>query len=282
VDSRGANERVIAELSKSPIVVAVESPYAVEDYLTAGSSESRSRVIRSYWRDSVGGQRLVATDEARAMLYLSDTDIALVSRLAERTRQLCPKGECYLAGSLISYAEFGDRVLGTLMESLSVSLALVSVVLIFLILAHGAGNIVQLLLSAMWGPMAMLCLFYLFKIPVFYITSMFASILVGEAGNNTIQYLFGSRGKGGVEAGFKSRASASVIVTISMMTLSSVFFISYFAPLRILGGLLIVGFGMALLGDLWLLKGLLPRRSLVLSSSKTQGRVWISPKKQEA
>jgi predicted RND superfamily exporter protein len=258
VDPRGRNESVIAELRKSPIVAAVESPYAAEDYLTSGASPQNKDTIMRYWRSSVAGRRLVSyDDQARAMLYLKDTDIVEITRLSDQARRLCPKGECYLAGSLISYAEFGDRVLGTLMESLSVSLALVSIVLLFLIRAHGAPKASYLLLSAMWGPMAMLCIFYLFKIPVFYITSMFASILVGEAGNNTIQYLFGSRGRGGVEHGFESRGTASVIVTLSMMTLACVFFFSYFAPLRILGGLLILGFAMALLGDLWLLKGLL-------------------------
>jgi predicted RND superfamily exporter protein len=261
VDDRAFNERVMKELGSSPIVTALESPYAAEDYITAQSGEDDKPSITKYWRSSVAGRRLVSwDDQARAMLFLKNMDIFEVTRLADHARHLCPKGECYLAGSLISYAEFGDRVLGTLMESLSVSLALVSMVLLFLIYAHGVRGAPYMLLSAMWGPMAMLCVFYLFKLPVFYITSMFASILVGEAGNNMIQYLFGSRGRAGVEHGFESRGTASVIVTVAMMALSCVFFFSYFAPLRFLGGLLIVGFLLALLGDLWLLRGLLRPR----------------------
>ena len=43
-----------------------------------------------------------------------------------------------------------------------------------------------------------------------------------------------------------------------MMVLSTVFFFSYFIPLRELGALMMAGFFLGVLGDIWILRALLP------------------------
>src|SRR5206468_4109410 len=99
---------------------------------------------------------------------------------------------------------------------------------------------------------SLLCIFCVFRLPVTYVTSTFASILVGIAGDNTIQYLFAAR-RGDLDLGVKRQGAASVQVSIMMIVLSCVLFGSYFAPLRTLGVLFMVGFALSLLGDLWIL-----------------------------
>ena len=256
-DRREQNEKVIGEFSRFPNVAGVENPYQIIDYLLKGTNASQARQIKSDWYNTEVAQRLVSWDgQARALLYMKDTDIIEVNRMRAEARRLCPNQECHLAGSLVSYGEFGDRVLGTLLSSLGLSLVLVAVVLLYLMTALGIQKKTLVLLSAMWGPGALLCLFYVLHIPIFYVTSMFASVLVGLAGDNTIQYLFGARDKT-LKKGIEQLGGATIQVSLTMIILSVVFFGSYFAPLRILGGLLICGFILALTGDLWLLKGLI-------------------------
>jgi uncharacterized protein len=252
------NEEVIAKFSKHPNVVAVESPYAAERYLTEGLTPGHAQMMRNLWQHSPASSRLNADDGTqRALLYLEKTDTASIETLLAETGKLCPSGECHLAGTLISYTEFGDRVLATLLKSLGLSLALVSITLIYLLAAKKQAHYFSTVISAMWGPISLVCIFWIFKLPVTYVTCTVASILVGLAGDNTIQYLFASRKKGSLEDGVNRQAAASVQVCLMMATLSLIFFGSYFASVRTLAPLFVLGFLLALVGDLFVFRGLI-------------------------
>lgn len=254
---REKNEKILSEFAKLENVVLVEDTYGIEKYLTGGLNEIDSEFVRTIWRDSEPAQRLISSDaQTRAVLYIRDTNTVQIDQLIEASQKICPNGECSLAGSLVSYAEFGNRVLSTFLESLGASLLLVVGILLYLLRAKGAGGYFAAITSAMWGPFAILCLFTLLKIPVTYVTSTFAAILVGLAGDNTIQYVFGSK-KASLTAGVDNRGATSVQVIFMMIVLATVLFGSYFAPLRTLGALFMVGFALSLLGDLWVFKGLL-------------------------
>ena len=251
------NREISAEIGKLPNVVTVENPYLVEDYLENGLSSIDARRIQDLWEDSPAGARLIAKDNsARAIVYLKKTDTASIDALSGVVARLCPNQECHLAGTLVSYTEFGDRVLSTLLESLGLSLVLVAFILAYLLWAKRQKNYVATLISALWGPASLVCIFWVFEFPITYVTSTFASILVGLAGDNTIQYLFADK-KGGLIDGVNRQAGASIQVTIMMMILSCVLFGSYFASIRILASLFMMGFALTLVGDLWIFKGLL-------------------------
>lgn len=254
---RSANEKIIERFSKLDNVILVEDTYRIEDYLTHGLSVIDAEFVRMLWRDSEPAQRLISSDrQTRAVLYIRDTNTVQIDRLLDAVKTICPNGECHLAGSLVSYAEFGDRVLHTLFESLGVSLLLVAGILLCLLRAKGAGGYFAAISSAMWGPFAILCVFYVFQIPVTYVTSTFAAILVGLAGDNTIQYVYGSK-QSSLSAGVDIRGATSVQIIFMMIVLAVVLLGSYFAPLRTLGLLFMLGFALSLLGDLWVFKGLL-------------------------
>lgn len=254
------NRQILKQVAQLKIVSFIESPYAIEDYLRNGVDSTNSRQMIDFWKESDGGARLISSDgTARAILYLKQTDTGSIDQLEKEVQRICPQHECEIAGSLVSYAEFGNRVLSTLLESLALSLVLVSIVLIFLLKAKKQKHVMATLISAMWGPVSLISIFWIAKLPVTYVTSTFASILVGLAGDNTIQYLFGDK-KGSLHEGVNRQAGASVQVALMMMVLSCVLFGSYFAPLKTLGLLFITGFALTLIGDLWIFKGLLSRK----------------------
>jgi len=91
-----------------------------------------------------------------------------------------------------------------------------------------------------------------------FLTCTFVSVLVGISGDNAIQYLYGKRYRNAtLLEGINQRGGGSVRIALSMIAATSVFFFSYFQPARTLAMLLCIGLSLNLLGDLWLLKGLL-------------------------
>ena len=82
------------------------------------------------------------------------------------------------------------------------------------------------------------------------------TILVGLAGDNAIQFIFRNKG---LQKDVKFFQTASVLVTFCMIILSSSFFFSSFQSLRDLGILMIIGFVLNFIGDIYILKSLAKR-----------------------
>lgn len=260
-DNEEQNRLLIEKIAALPLVHALESPYAVEDYLTRDLPEPRRLYVQRAWKNSSAARRLIAPGDSqrRAILYLGDTDITAVNQLRAQSENIC-RGRCELAGTLVSYGEFGERVLRTFVDSLWLSLVLVAAVLIFLMLALRQKNPLPLLLSALWGPLMLLALFVIFQIPIFFVTSVFASILVGLAGDNTIQFIFGNSRSKSLSGSIARLEGATALLLFFMVGLTFTLFLSYFAPMKTLGLLMIAGFILTWIGDVVILKALLGQK----------------------
>ena len=116
----------------------------------------------------------------------------------------------------------------------------------------------KILLSAFWGPAAVMVILALSGMQIYFVTCIFASILVGLAGDNAIQYIMNSEGENLSEK-TQGLSSASILVTLLMMILPASFMLSYFNPMRTLGLLFALGTACSLFGDYWILKGLLEK-----------------------
>ena len=130
---RAKNKAILEKIKKHPFVAGAEDPYEAVEFITEKLPQNYWNAVLDFWSDSSSYQHLIVKDSslARAILYLSKQDILSINALNKYTQDLCG-ANCFLAGSLVSYGEFGERVLSTLMESLLVSLLLVGIVLIFL------------------------------------------------------------------------------------------------------------------------------------------------------
>jgi predicted RND superfamily exporter protein len=250
------NQEKLEKILQHPQIKGVENPFAIEDFVQADLPESRKSMVLSLWNNSPMAKRLVNDDDnkSRAILYLGSTDIVDINKLTKFANEICGN-DCHLAGTLVSYGEFGERVLTTFMSSLTLSLIIVMLVLTYLIIATGQKEFFPMLASAMWGPFILLTVFIVFQIPIFYVTSIFASILIGLAGDNTIQYIF-ANSRGHNLQGSEKLGGASLILTLCMCAISTALFFSYFGPLRFLGVLMILGFIFAVIGDLFIFRSL--------------------------
>lgn len=206
-------------------------------------------------------KQVVDSDEIpRATLYINDVSIQGLKRLEGQVHQICPNGECRLAGELIAYADFASRVPKTLIDSMVVSLVLVGLIIAFIAFAFNKQRLLpQLLASSFWGPFVMLLILVAFSIPMDFLKCIVFSILIGLTGDNAIQYLFAA-GDSELSSGVENRGGASIHTCLFMAITALMYLGSYFNPPKVFGSLLAAGFILALVGDLWLLNGLLAQK----------------------
>jgi predicted RND superfamily exporter protein len=262
--SSAEEETLLQQVQRLPHVHHIETAQEVKKFLGQGLDGPDQRLTERIWDNSHSAQRLEAVNGTRrAQVFLDTMDMDQVRSVIHSVDSFCPKEECALVGSLISYNEFSTRVLQTLFSSLGVSLLLVGLIILGISRHLSWRERAACLIASAWGPLCLLALFILFNIPLFFVTCVCASVLVGLAGDNAIQFILKAQRKGqsGVSQAVDQLGDASLILTISMIAITAIFFFSEMAPLVKLGGIMILGFTLGYIGDVFVLKGLLKDRS---------------------
>ncbi|MBI3554679.1 MAG: hypothetical protein HY074_00275 [Deltaproteobacteria bacterium] len=255
-------DEVARQLRKaSSSVVAVESPNSILDWLAQPNVLTRD-VLISDFKSSLQYKQLVdPSGSPRALLYLKDLSILDLQNLKAETSKLCPNQECHAGGDLIAYSDFSTFVPKTLIESMTLSLLLVALVIAALTFAFGKQRLFfHLIASSFWGPCLMIVLVALLHIPMDFMKCIIASVLVGLTGDNAVQFLFAAR-RCDLREGVGRRGGASIITNVLMALTALMYLASYFNPPKTFGLLLAGGLIAALIGDLWLLNGLLGPRN---------------------
>ncbi|MFN9069029.1 MAG: MMPL family transporter [Bdellovibrionales bacterium] len=252
-------EQILKEARLWPNIAEVEDLKTTETYLVSKvETEDHKQAVLRFWRESPFLLRLKNEETERAILYLQNLDRASLEKTVKASEKTCPQKECEVASGLTSYVEFGERVLSTLFESLFLSLFLVVTILIYLARSQKVNSIWQICISSLWGPFALVAVFYVFNIPVFFVTTICAAVLVGLSGDNCIQFLFQNR-RNNLQTTVNNLGLATVFITIAMVFVTFIFFFSPMWPLQKLGGLMIIGFWLGWVGDVLVLRGLLKK-----------------------
>ena len=259
-ENQKAKIDLLEELKRTPHVVKVESSVELLDYMTSDLDGPVKTMVSRNLKQSEAYARFHLDDlRSRAIVYVDSMNLGHVSQLKSKIDELCKGGKlCKPAGSLISYLEFGTRVPSTLLKSLLISLLLVGLILVVLCKITEVNRAFEILLSAFWGPAVVLALLAVSGVQIYFVTCIFASILVGLSGDNAVQYILNSNERS-LESGVYKVGSASLLVAFLMMILPASFMLSYFNPMRTLGVLFALGTICSLFGDLWILNGLLKK-----------------------
>ena len=255
-DDRAANEALLARAAAVPGVAQVLSPYTVFDE-ALGASGLLPSEVEEVNPESMRKLRgfFSADGHVRAIAYLRHVESDSLRAPLASLDSVCRPAGGYVAGELVTYREFNERVPATLYSSLGTCLLLVAALIAGLMTLMGVGGRGVVLAASFWGVSAMLTGLWISRVPLSFLTCGFASVLVGLTGDNIVQYLFASPG-GRLGAGIRARGLASIQVSVLMALASLAFLGSAFLPSRRLGVLLAMGFLAALAGDLWLLKAL--------------------------
>ena len=237
----------------------LEDPWTTVNYVQSDiSSESRRSTDQTILNSPQMIRYLNDYGEARSIIYIDNTDVSYINKLKQNFEEFCQANNCKLAGTLISYGEFGTKVPKTLMSSLFISILLVSLVLLLLAKSQGISRHgrVAIVVSALWGPAFVISFLWVMQVQIYFVTCIFASVLVGLAGDNAIQFIFSSKKKG-LNSGLTEKQTSSFQTGLILMILPCVFLLSFFLPMRILGIFFALGTLASLYGDIWILKGLL-------------------------
>jgi predicted RND superfamily exporter protein len=191
---------------------------------------------------------------------VKSSDLLDYRNFREGLAKICDGETCTASGLIDLYADYTFSISRTLAESLVVSLVLVTLLMAFVIRGRRAPHGVYLVIASFWGPLVMLIILAVFRIPLNVYTCNCAAVLVGLTGDNAIQFVFASR-RGRLGEALRSRRDGAIFTSVTMALGCLVFLASAFTPPRILGLLLFFGFLFCLLGDYWLLKGLLSHSS---------------------
>ncbi len=257
-NSEEENRRLISEIRNLSLIETVENPYDNIDFITKNLDSTDKRMIESLIENSLISKRLISDQNLiRAQLFIKSMKMSDIRNLKDQTQKIC-NDKCEIVGSLISYNEFSDRVINTLFSSLGTSLILVSLIIFLIRGPLSIWETFSCILSSIWGPLAILSLFIIFNIPLFFVSCVCASVLVGLAGDNAIQFIFSARDKT-LEKSVESLADASLIISVTMIILTAVLLLSPLASLAKLGLLMMLGLALCYLGDLWILRGLLKK-----------------------
>jgi predicted RND superfamily exporter protein len=256
-------QRVASLVARSPAVKRVLSWEDILGDITSGlgNRDDRERVRKDAEQSDAYERFHSPTGASRALVYLRTTNTVEVEKLRGAVQAACAPGKCFLGGEIVAFAEFSQSLIGTLFGSLFISLLLVGAVIVYLARSLGIGEIVPLLLSSFWGPAFTLVCIGVLRAPVNSVTAVVASIVVGITGDNAIQFIFAASGKRAkLTTGLEDVAAASVKCNLLMAAGCLVFLFSYFDPPRMLGLLLATGLIAALVGEVYVLRGLLARR----------------------
>ncbi|MCB0370022.1 MAG: hypothetical protein KDD45_11515 [Bdellovibrionales bacterium] len=254
---------ILSKISKLPIVKTIESHYAIEDYLTKDLDESDQKMTLSLWEDSSSARRFISKSGLiRSIVYLNSMEMDAIKDFKQQVDSFCFPNKCNIVGTIISYNEFSQKILNTLFSSLGLSIILVTFILLLIRNPLTLKEAYYVIISSVWGPFVLLSFFILFKIPIFFVSCICASVLIGLAGDNAIQFIFQSKHKK-LNSSVDSMKKASLIVTIGMVCLTFVFTLSPIASLAKLGILIIIGFVLGYIGDIWILQSLLSNTSKI-------------------
>ena len=239
----GDRRKIIAALESDPETVAVYSGPGLESYLTRGQPPLTQDAILRDFRYTPAYDRFYADDGTEvALILVREASVAGTRKLMAKIHDLCPARECYLTGGMVVYQEFSDRVIPSLIDSFVWSLLLVTIILLGLAYSKGlTGEALPILISSFWGVFFMVGVYTYGNIAVNHVTCIFASVLIGMAGDNAIQYMFASRDRN-LDIGIKAAGVGSILVTVMICSFSLLFCLSEFKNPRILGMLFCGGF----------------------------------------
>lgn len=195
----------------------------------------------------------------RVSFYLKDGSTKSFEKLHTVVKDLCPKEECRLVGSLYTKAQFTHVVAETFIESSMLSLLLIGSVLFLLALyLKRTHEILPMILASLWAPLAIFAVIKTFGVSINFITCIVITVLVGLAGDNVIQFLFADKKSTLDGIGHLKGGAASCFILMSLVSL--IFLLAPFQPVRMMGALTATGFVAILIGDVLVLKILLHKR----------------------
>lgn len=256
-------EKIATQIKNDPRlegnVVDYETPGHIVSWLAERKVLTQDQVHDDYFISRARKQLVDKKDVPRALLFVRDVSVLSLQKIKDVGNEICAQ-RCHMGGDLIAYSDLATEIPKTLVDSMWTSILLVGGVLAFIAIAlNRAKHLFVMLLSSFWGPCLMVIMMAVFHIPMDFLKCIFASTLVGLAGDNAIQYIYAADEEN-LHDGIDVHGGASIQTALLMALTCLLYLGSYFDPPKTFGLIMTAGLVAGLVGDLWLLNGLLPKK----------------------
>lgn len=258
-------EACLNNLKQSSLIHQIENPYKVRDYYLKELSPLRAATVEQNLMQYGVLKSFFGSNSIRAPVFLKETSPIALEKLNSEVKTNCTTNAS-LVGQSEVYREVSTLLSHTLTDSFVSSLILVLLIVFGLQLKLGNRDYATVAISILAGPFAMITLMALFDVAISPMNSLFLAVLVGITGDNAIQYLFATE-TSNLDDGVAEVGTASIVIGVLMVISSLFFLLQTLIPMKTLGILFSTGFLLNLLGDLWLLKGLLRIKNYLMKRS---------------
>lgn len=260
------NRTSLNEIKRLPHVTKIEDH---ENFLQLGVSNIPSQ-SQNYFKEmlEISGtfNRYLSKDNQyiRKFVYLNTTDSILVNTIKEKIQTIC-KQKCILTGKAVFHAYFSKLVNHTFKYSFFICFFSISLFIFIMSKIIKSPFSLILIYSSLWGIIVFIGFVSFSLGGVSFVTSVFSACLLGLAGDNAIQFLWASRkNPKDILISLNQRKTAAIKVTIVMIACISIFLLSTFLQIKILGVLFMIGSLMLLFGDLWILEFMVNQRETTM------------------
>lgn len=247
---------LVEHIAQLPFVVGSESIFEINRFFKRNMPDSWGNVVFDGWKQSLSGSRLINDHMGveRTLLFLETSDIVKVSQLQNQVSDIC-KGSCYLAGTLVSYTELGQKVMSSFFKSMAGSAGLIVLFVAILFFIYGQAKNLSVMLTVFWGPMIVLGFFEAFQWPVFFVTSISMAILIGVTGDTAIHFVTHRKSQS-VSSAADQLGFPSFQALIVMVVAVAPLLVSYYGAMRLLGAVMVLGLLLSFFGDYLLFRAL--------------------------
>ncbi len=238
----------------------VSNAVSIEDFksLLTKVEPSIARMIMADFESSSLGKLFIGKSTQRVLVFANSYDTKDIPTLQRNINSLCNQlmnNNCKAVSEIIVAKDYALGILNTLYESFIFCFVLIIIIILWLTFAVDRKLSLPILFSVMWAPIALLVFVIILQFKINVITCVALSIIVGLSGDNAIQFLLVKNGQ--LDDAVKDFGQASIQNFILLTLVSSTLVLSYFKTTRVLSVLMIASTCFMIIGDIWILNGLL-------------------------
>jgi predicted RND superfamily exporter protein len=246
-------EEIISKISQDPSVSKIYSELDLNSYINQQPSFLTKLISEDFKRTDFG-KLFFGIEAKRAIVYVNSFDTKDIPRIVQRMEKIC-KDNCEISSEIIVSKDYALGILKTLYDSALFGFLSIIILISWLVLCTNKKYFIPIIISTLWASFILLILVIIFQFKINVVTCVALSVLIGLAGDNAIQFLLLQEKT--LRHSIDDVGEASTENLFLLLLLSSTLFLSYFQTPKTLAFLMMIGIILMLIGDLWVLKGLI-------------------------
>jgi predicted RND superfamily exporter protein len=257
-ESLKIGDEVLKQIRALPNVTAAVDPRDILEYTLHEVPPALKPLLEEGIIGAKAFKEFNVHEKAALPVFVKEIDTESLQRLFTSVKEICG-AQCKSVGELVIYSDFANIILKSLYESMGASLALIFAI-IFLLSGHlNWRERAAVCFSVLLCPVGLLGIIGWGGFEMNLTFSIVGGIFVGIAGDNAIQFIISNKDKSLIES-IEEKRGGSGAMSLMGGIISSVLVLNSYQPLSKMAWLLVFGFILLYLGDVYVLQMWLRRK----------------------